>query len=172
MGDYRPRCRLFRPGRAEAGDRSAPDLRHVTAETLNSSPREPFSLCLEAWEDSMPTLDRLQSFIARVEQQDYVGAIMHFYHEDASMQENTAEPRRGRDALVAHEMEILLRFGGMPVRKVERFAINGDHVFINWIFEIRQKDGSFRLLDEVAMQEWSGDRILKEQFYYDPAQIR
>ena len=120
----------------------------------------------------MPTLDRVQSFIARVVQQDYVGAIMHFYHEDASMQENTAEPRRGRDALVAHEMEVLLRFGGMPVRKVERFAINGDHVFINWIFEIRQKDGSFRLLDEVAMQEWSGDRILTERFYYDPAQLR
>ena len=27
----------------------------------------------------MPTLDRVQSFIARVEQQDYVGAITHFF---------------------------------------------------------------------------------------------
>ena len=73
--------------------------------------------------------------------------------------------------IFVHELGHFLaaRWRGM---KVERFAINGDHVFINWIFEIRQKDGSFRLLDEVAMQEWSGDRILKEQFYYDPAQIR
>jgi ketosteroid isomerase-like protein len=120
----------------------------------------------------MPTLERVQNFIARVEQQDYVAAIMHFYHEDASMQENMGEPRRGRDRLVAHEMDVLARFGNMPVRKVERFAINGDLVFINWIFEIRQPDGSFRPMDEIAVQEWDGDRIRREQFYYDPAQMR
>lgn len=120
----------------------------------------------------MPTLERVQSFIARVEQQDYVAAIMHFYHEDATMQENRGDIRRGRDALVAHEMEVLLRFGNMPVRKVERFAINGDLVFINWIFELRQPDGSLRPMDEVAMQHWNGDRIQSEHFYYDPAQLK
>ncbi len=115
----------------------------------------------------MPTLERVRSFIARVEQQDYVAAIMHFYHEDATMQENMGDIRRGRDALVAHEMEVLLRFGNMPVRKVERFAINGDMVFINWQFEITQPDGSIRVLDEIAMQQWNGDRIQTERFYYD-----
>jgi hypothetical protein len=25
------------------------------------------------------------------------------------------------------------------------------------------------LLDELAHQKWSGDRIVEEQFYYDPA---
>lgn len=119
----------------------------------------------------MPTLERVQSFITRVEQQDYVAAIMHFYHEDASMQENLGEPRRGRDALVAHEMETLLRFGNMPVRKVDRFAINGDVVFINWIFEVNVPNVGIRLLDEIAVQEWEGDRIRRERFYYDPAQL-
>jgi SnoaL-like domain len=120
----------------------------------------------------MPTLERVQSFIARVEQQDYVAAIVHFYHEDASMQENVGDLRKGREVLVAHEMEVLLRFGNMPVRKVERFAINGDLVFINWIFEISQPDGSRVAMDEVTMQEWDGDRIRRERFYYDPAQLR
>ena len=120
----------------------------------------------------MPTLERVQSFITRVEQQDYVAAIAHFYHEDASMQENTGETRRGRDALIAHEMEVLLRFGNMPVRKLERFAINGDLVFINWIFEVNVSNVGVRLLDEVTMQQWDGDRIRSERFYYDPAQIR
>ena len=61
---------------------------------------------------------RVRSFIARVEQQDYVGAIMHFYHADASMQENLGEIRRGRDALVANEMEILLRYGSVDRKSV------------------------------------------------------
>ena len=120
----------------------------------------------------MPTLDRVRSFIRRVEQQDYVAAIMHFYHADATAQENDAEPRRGRDAIVANEMEVLLRHGSMPVRKVERFAVNGDIVFINWQFEIDIPGVGKRLLDEVAMQVWDGDRIRTERFYYDPAQLR
>ena len=120
----------------------------------------------------MPELDRVKAFISHVEAQDFVAAIVHFYHEDASMQENSDEPREGRDALVAHEMDLLVRFGGTPVRRVQNFAINRDLVFINWIFEIRQKDGSFRPFDEVAVQHWRGDRIDSERFYYDPAQLR
>lgn len=118
-----------------------------------------------------PTLERVRSLIARVEQQDYVGSIMHFYHTDASMQENMGEPRCGRDALVAHEMEIVLRYGSMPARKVERFAVNGRFVFINWQFEVTLPSGEKRVLDEVAMQEWDGDRIRRERFYYDPTQL-
>jgi hypothetical protein len=28
------------------------------------------------------------------------------------------------------------------------------------------------LLDELAHQKWSGDRIVEEQFYNDPAQLK
>ncbi len=120
----------------------------------------------------MPALERLRDFIARVEARDYVGALVDFYHEDVSVQENQGETRRGRDALIAHEIDIANRFGSVPVRKVESFAINGDIVFINWIFELKAKEGKARTLDEIAMQTWRGDRIAEERFYYDPAQIR
>lgn len=119
----------------------------------------------------MPTLDRVREFISRVQTLDYVGALLDFYHEDAIVQENFGEPRRGRDALVAHEIDIASRFGAVPVRKVERFAVNGDLAFVNWVFELRREDGSIRTLDEVAMQTWRGDRIAEERFYYDPSTI-
>lgn len=120
----------------------------------------------------MPTTARLLSYIARVEQQDFVGALVHFYHEDASMQENFGEIRRGRDRLVANEMEILLRYGSTRIRKVESYAINGDIVFINWVIDLEVHGLGPRVLNEVAMQVWDGDRIRSERFYYDPAQIR
>lgn len=118
----------------------------------------------------MPTFERVRDFIRRVESHDYAGALLEFYQEDAVAQDNFGEPRRGRDALVAHEIDLATRFGVVPVRKVERFAVNGDLVFINWVFEFRQEDGSIRVLDEIAMQTWRGDRIAEERFYYDPAQ--
>jgi hypothetical protein len=117
-----------------------------------------------------PSMSLVRSFIRRVEQ-DYVGAIAHFYHDDASVQENQDPPRVGRVALIAHEMDLMVRYGSIPVRKVERFAINGNTVFINWIFEVNTPSLGKRVFDEVAMQHWDGDRIRRERFYYDPAQL-
>ena len=57
----------------------------------------------------MPSRARLDEFIAAVVSGDHAGAIERFYTEDASMQENAAAPRVGRDVLVAHERAVLER---------------------------------------------------------------
>lgn len=119
----------------------------------------------------VPTYSRVRSFIARVEQADYLGAVVHFYHADAWFQENMDPPRKGRDAQLAYAMETMLRYGKLHTRKVERFAINGSLVFINWQIEVMQPNGEKVLFDEVAMQEWDGERIRWERFYYDPGQF-
>ena len=75
---------------------------------------------------------------------------------------------RETDLAVAAE----IRYGQIPVRKVERFAINGDIVFINWQFEFDVAGVGKRLVDTVAMQTWDGDRIRRECLYFDPRQIR
>ena len=51
----------------------------------------------------MPTRARLDEFIAVVVSGDHAGAIERYYTEDATMQENAAPPRVGRDLLVAQE---------------------------------------------------------------------
>ena len=120
----------------------------------------------------MPSMQRVRDFIARVEARDYIGALVDFYHEDVVVQENLGDARRGRDALIAHEIDIANRFGSVPVKKVERFAVHDDQVFINWIFELKGKDGVVRVLDEVTMQTWRDDRIASERVDDDPAQTR
>ncbi|MDZ4761990.1 MAG: nuclear transport factor 2 family protein [Alphaproteobacteria bacterium] len=115
----------------------------------------------------MPAPDRVRALIASVEAGDYVQAIEDFYHEDAMMQENEHKPRAGRAALVAFEQRTLEQVS-MRTRTVERFAIEGDTVFINWVFEATGPDGATRILDEIAVQTWRGDRIAAERFYYDP----
>lgn len=117
----------------------------------------------------MPTRERVLAFIERVVSGDHVGAIEDFYTEDASMQENGNPPRIGRSMLVEHEKKALARVAEMRTLPVDHFAIDGDTVFIHWIFDMVAKDGSIRRLDEIAVQRWRGDRIFRERFYYDPA---
>ena len=48
---------------------------------------------------TMPTIATLEDFITRVESNAHAEAVADFYTENASMQENNAAPRVGRDVL-------------------------------------------------------------------------
>jgi ketosteroid isomerase-like protein len=114
----------------------------------------------------MPTRARLDEFIAVVEAGDHAGAIERYYTEDSSMQENSATPRVGRDLLVAHERGELARMSHV-YSKAMSSVVEGDHVAIHWVFELTDKSGKVLRVDEVALQEWRGDKIFRERFFYD-----
>ena len=88
----------------------------------------------------MPSRARLDEFIAVVESGDHAGAIERYYTEDASMQENAAAPRIGRDGLVAHERGVLARMSNV-YSKAMSSVVEGDHVAIHWFFELTDKSG-------------------------------
>jgi hypothetical protein len=125
----------------------------------------------EEWSCCVPSPDTLERFIARVESNKHVEAIQEFYAENASMQENTAPPRVGRDTLVAHEAAALARASSVESTCVRPVFVNGDHVVVRWIFEFAWKDGSSGRIEELAYQRWEGERIAQEQFFYDPKQF-
>src|SRR5882724_2329904 len=116
----------------------------------------------------MPSRARLDEFIAVVEAGDHAGAIERYYTEDSSMQENAAPPRVGRDLLVARERDVLARMSQV-YSKAMSSVVEGDNVAIHWIFELTDKSGNMRRIDEVALQQWRGDRIFRERFFYDPS---
>jgi len=116
----------------------------------------------------MPSRARLDEFIAVVESGDHAGAIERYYTEDSSMQENAAPPRVDRDLLVAREREVLARMSQV-YSKAMSSVVEGDNVAIHWIFELTDKSGNMRRIDEVALQQWRGDRIFRERFFYDPS---
>lgn len=101
----------------------------------------------------------------------FVQAIEDFYHPDASMQENTSPPRTGRDTLVAYEKAVLARFKSVRALPAKALLIDGDRVVIHWVFEMTDAAGSVLRLDELALQDWNGERIAREQFFYDPALV-
>lgn len=119
----------------------------------------------------MPSTEVLERFIARVESNAHAEAIEEFYTEGASMQENNAAPRVGRDNLVAHERKLLSRAKSVRSRCVRPVFVSGDRVVIRWIFEFDWRDGSSTRMEELAYQRWEGERIAEEQFFYDPAQL-
>lgn len=120
----------------------------------------------------MPSRETVQKFVDVVVSGRHDEAIELFYAEDASMQENLSEVRQGRAGLVERERQVMSMFNEIRTTCVEPFFIEGDRVAINWIFEFVQADGTAHRMNEVAMQQWQGDKILRERFYYDPGQMK
>lgn len=121
----------------------------------------------------MPSRETVEAFVAVVESNRHAEAIEQFYTDDASMQENlNTPPRQGRDTLVAHERAVLARAKTVQTECVRPILIDGDTVVIHWIFHFEFKDGSKRRIEELAHQTWKGDKVWRERFYYDPAQMK
>jgi hypothetical protein len=118
----------------------------------------------------VPTTETLDRLIRRVEENAHAEALEEFYTEDASMQENQAPPRVGRDAHIANERNVFSRLQSVTSKCVRPAFLNGDRVVIRWIFHFEWLDGTITDMDEIAYQRWEGDRIAEEKFFYDPAQ--
>ena len=119
----------------------------------------------------MPTRERVSAFVATVESGEHVEAIERFYTDDASMQENNAPPRVGRDSLIEHERRALARTTDMHTEPAGLVLVDGDAVVIRWVFHMTGPDGKRRRLEELSHQTWRGERIWRERFFYDPAQL-
>ena len=119
----------------------------------------------------MPAPETLERFIALVEQNAHVEAVEQFYTADASMQENQAPPRVGRDAHAANERRVLARARSLTSQCVRPVFVNGDLVVIRWIFRFEWQDGTVTRMEELAYQRWEGERVAEETFFYDPAQL-
>ena len=116
----------------------------------------------------MPSRQTVQNFITMVEKGNYIEAIQQFYAPDASMQENSQPPRRGRDTLLAYERAVIAACSAMRTLPVRSWLVDGDFVVIHWVFEFTRLSGKTMRIDELAHQRWEGEKIMEERFFYDP----
>jgi hypothetical protein len=120
----------------------------------------------------MPSRDAVEAFTAQVLSGDHVGAIRDWYAQDASMQENQGQPRVGRQALMDGEAKMLASVESVQTELLAPPLIDGDTVVIRWRFTFKRKDTAPKALEEVAWQTWKGDKVWRETFFYDPAQMK
>jgi hypothetical protein len=89
----------------------------------------------------MPSLETVESFVSLVESGKTVEAMVRFYAEHATMQENATPPRTGKTALIQHEEAALASISSLVATCVRPIFISGDWVVIRWVFEIQDKSG-------------------------------
>jgi len=93
-------------------------------------------------------------------------AFEQYYAEDVVMQENSEEPRRGKDVNRKAEQEFFSSLASFNDGKLVSSAVNGDITFGEWFMDVTFKNGQNAKLSQVAVRRWKDGKIVNERFYY------
>lgn len=115
----------------------------------------------------MPNKETVQRFVGMVEEGQIMEAYERFYADEVKMQENLNPPTVGKEANRTREQEFVNSVASVNKNKAEAVVVDGDRVAINWVFDFQNKDGDRVVYDQIALQEWQGDKIVSERFVYD-----
>ena len=97
-------------------------------------------------------------------------AFEKFYADDCTMQENSDEPRVGKDACREFEkqfMEMIEEFHGMNLNATA-FSDDGEIAMNYWDMDVTMKGKPRKKSSQVAVQKWKDGKIIKERFFYNP----
>jgi hypothetical protein len=89
---------------------------------------------------------------------------MEFYTKDVATTENLLEPTIGQELDVARERAFALGVSSVSEYRAVSFLTGDDQSTINWSIDLLLKGGRRPRLNEIASQDWPGDRICREGF--------
>jgi len=94
-------------------------------------------------------------------------AFEKFYADDVVMQENSEEPRVGKDVNRKAEEEFFAGIAEWHDGKLLASAINGDTSFSEWYMDISFKNGARAKASQVAVRKWKNGKVVHERFFYN-----
>jgi hypothetical protein len=103
----------------------------------------------------------------QIQSGDVLGAFERFYADDVVMQENSDEPRVGKDVNRKAEQEFLSSVEQFHGANLLGSAANQDISYSEWEFDITLKGGTRVKTAQVAARRWRNGKIVHERFYYN-----
>jgi len=94
-------------------------------------------------------------------------AFEQFYADDVVMQENSDEPRVGKEVNRKAEQDFFASLAEFHDGKVLGSATNGDTSFSEWFMDVTFKNGYRYKLAQVAVRKWKDGKVVHERFFYN-----
>ena len=93
-------------------------------------------------------------------------AFDRYYADDVTMQENEQPPRIGKAACRTFEEDFLSKVKAMRTFVCDGYVISGNKAFIVYRIDVDHADWGTLNMSEVAIQEWSNGKVVREKFVY------
>ena len=113
--------------------------------------------------------DKAKNIYDMLAQGKMLEAFEKYYHKDVVMVEANGEARKGKEVNRKFETEFLgsvKEFHGSGVNSITSNEKDGVTAVESWM-DVTFKDGKRVKMEQVAVQRWQGEQIIKERFYYN-----
>jgi len=117
----------------------------------------------------MSYLQKAKDLYQMVGQGQMLDAFEKYYHEDVVMIEASGAARSGKAENREYEKQFLASVSQINDGDVTAITSNEETCVTmveSWM-DISFKDGNRMKMEEVAVQTWKGDQIIRERFYYN-----
>ncbi|MDN5201323.1 nuclear transport factor 2 family protein [Fulvivirgaceae bacterium BMA10] len=114
----------------------------------------------------MSNLQNLNELNQMILSGQILDAFEKFYDDNVVMQENSQEPRVGKDVNREYEKQFVSNVEEFHSAEVLSTAENGDTTMAEWHMDITFKGGQRQQLNQAAVQTWKDGKIIKERFYH------
>ncbi len=116
----------------------------------------------------MSYLEKAEDIYNQLQQGKLLDAFDKYYHEDVVMTEPRGT-RKGKKACREYEeqfLESIKEFHNLEIRNI---GSNEDEksTFVESMMDVTFQDGTRAQMEQTAVQQWAGDHIIYERFYYD-----
>lgn len=117
----------------------------------------------------MTNLERITAMYTMIGEGKMMDAFEKYYADNVVMIEATGDVREGKDKNREFETQFLASIKEMHGGGVYSITANEETnvtAVESWM-DVTYKDGNRMKMEEVAVQYWEGDKIVKERFYYN-----
>jgi ketosteroid isomerase-like protein len=96
-----------------------------------------------------------------------IDAFEKFYADDVVMQENSDEPRVGKEVNRKAEQDFFSSLASWNEGRLDASAVSGDTTFSQWYMDVSFKNGQRYKATQVAVRKWKDGKIIHERFFYN-----
>ncbi len=90
-----------------------------------------------------------------------------FYAENCTLQENSEEPRVGKDTNREFEKAFIDSIEEFHGAELLASAVSGDVSFSEWAWDVTFEGASRVLMAQVSVRRWKDGLVAAERFYYN-----
>ena len=109
----------------------------------------------------------LKHIFSLLKEGQFIEAMNTYLHDDVILREANGEPKEGKAYCVQFEQDFIDNQLEAFIRyDVNNYAVNNNHSFYDAVMELKLKDGSTMLSEQVVATEWKDGKIYRERYYH------
>jgi len=115
----------------------------------------------------MTYYQRAKELFKMIEEGKLLEALDNYYHEDVDIIADDGVERNGKHQAREYDKNLLKEIEEVIGGGVRNIASNEERriTMVEYWIELKFKNGNKKKMEEVAIQQWEGDLVIRENFY-------